>query len=128
MTTILVLITLPSTLLFWITLLSTCICGALAASLSSGLFGLAARFPPAYTGAMMTGQGIAGLTVALASIITTVSTPSTLSCDDDTSTKDDDGCVNTTDYGAFAYFFISTLVLVSCVLSYMVLHRLPFTK
>jgi solute carrier family 29 (equilibrative nucleoside transporter), member 1/2/3 len=125
-TTALVLVTIEANLLFWLTLVSTCISGLLAASLTSGLFGLGAMFPSKYTGAIMTGQGLAGLAVSIASVVTTASTPSTADCSDDAA-DDSTECDNSTDYGAFAYFFISTLFLVACVVGYMILQRLPFT-
>lgn len=44
------------TLLFYVTLLSAFASGSCGALLSSGLFGLGAMLPPAYTGALMNGK------------------------------------------------------------------------
>ena len=126
LTTIFVLIPFPSTLLFWITLLSTTLCGLLTASLSGGLFGLAGKLPPLYTGALMTGQGFAGLTVSISNIITTIASSDTTCVDNDL--NDDGTCVSTIDYGAFAYFMISTVILFSCIISYIIFQRLSFIR
>lgn len=64
-TTILVIIQdIQHTLLFIVTLLSALMCGICGSILSSGIFGLGAMFPPAYTAALMNGQGLAGLFVS----------------------------------------------------------------
>jgi hypothetical protein len=72
-TTMMVLYTqINRTVLFWITLFGTCLCGFCGAVLSGGLFGLAACLPPQYTAALMSGQGLAGFVVSLCSILTTL--------------------------------------------------------
>jgi equilibrative nucleoside transporter 1/2/3 len=116
-------------LLFWATLLSMCMCGLCGAVLSSGLFGLGAMLPPAYTGALMNGQGLAGLIVASAGILTLMANSGNDFCDSDDDAKDDDGdeCPQEIDYSALAYFIIATLILFTCILAYWALKRLPFT-
>ena len=115
----------PETL-FYITLLSTCVCGVCGAILSGGLFGLAAVMPPVYTGAVMNGQGLAGLTVSVASILTTLAAPPADTCNDDGA--DDGKCDYKTDFSALAYFIIATVALLTCVGVFEILCQLPFTQ
>ena len=114
-------------LLFWITLISACLCGCFGAILSGGLFGLGAMFPPAYTAALMTGQGVAGLTVAVSSMLTSLATTPVDECSDDNA-GDDGDCVQSVNYSALAYFIIATLILLSCIIAYLGLGNLEFTK
>lgn len=112
--------------LFFLTLLSNCLCGICGAILSAGLFGLAAMFPPMYTGALMNGQGLAGLVVAVSSVVTIAAAAPIDYCDDDAT--DDGSCPEKLDYSALAYFIIATMILLSCISTYIWMARLPFTK
>jgi hypothetical protein len=117
-------------LLFWVTLLSLCMCGLCGAVLSSGLFGLGAMLPPAYTGALMNGQGLAGLVVASAGILSLLGHDGNDFCesvDDNVGNDDGEECPQVVDYSALAYFIIATVLLLSCILAYWTLKRLPFT-
>jgi len=99
--------------------------GSCNAFLSGGAFGLAAQLPPIYTGAIMGGQGFAGITVALTALAAAVASP-------DAKT----GCIgplpkapySTVKWGAFAYFLVSVVVLLGCLIGYLVLVRLPFVR
>jgi len=113
------------TLLFWITLLSACCCGLCGALLSGGLFGLGAMFPPVYTAALMNGQGLAGLIVAVSGMLTSLASAPIDDCNDG---ADDSSCDQKIDYSALAYFIIATIILLSCILAYMALGQLHFTK
>jgi len=131
-TTILVLITqIDSTLLFWITVLSSMLCGLAGAFLSGGLFGLSAIFPQSYTAGLMAGQGLAGLMVSLSDVFTSLATkqPEDFCGDDDveiaTSVTD---CEYDINYSALAYFTIATFVLLSCAWLFYVLQKLPYTE
>jgi len=114
-------------LLFYLTLLSTIVCGVSGAILSGGLFGLAAVMPPVYTGAVMNGQGLAGLTVSLASIGTILASDPVDTCDTG-DTEAVDVCDYKVDWSAFAYFSIATFALLTCVAVFEVLCSLPFTQ
>lgn len=127
LTTVLVLIDIDPTLLFVITLLSTCVCGVCGAVLSGGLFGFAGVFPPQYTSALMSGQGLAGLVVSVSSILTILAAKRVDTCSDDGNT-DDGNCSYSIDYSALAYFIIATIVLLTCAASFAVLYKLPFSK
>lgn len=123
-TTILVSQTIDPDLLFIITFISTCLCGLCGALLSGGLFGLGAMFPPAYTGALMNGQGLAGLVVSVAGVLTTVAVDPIDTCTD----QNDDSCDESMNYSAFAYFLIATIILLTCIVAYLFLGKLSFTK
>lgn len=127
LTTILVTITVDSYLLFAITLLSCCIVGSSNALLSGGIFGLAGTFPPNYTGAVMSGQGLAGLVVSVASLVTIWAGKSVDMCTDDDAADDDGDCDSYVDYSALSFFIISCVVMGSCVFSFIALLALPFT-
>ncbi|RYY89097.1 hypothetical protein EON63_01390 [archaeon] len=75
-----------------------------------------------------TGQGLAGMVVSLSALFTTLGSPPTDLCDDDDLQDDDGECTYTTDFAALAYFLIATLVLATCMVSFVVLKRLPFTR
>lgn len=129
-TSALVLITnIDSMLLFGLTLVSACLSGLVGAMFSSGLFGLGAMLPKEYTGAVMSGQGLAGMAVSLSAILTQYAAKDTSACDDDEIEGNDDGtCEQLISYSALAYFIIATLVLISCIFSFSSLMRMKFTK
>jgi equilibrative nucleoside transporter 1/2/3 len=115
--------------LFGITVLSAFLCGISGAVLSGGLFSLGAMLPSKYTGAIMNGQGLAGLTVSVSALLTTLAAAPIDTCDDDgTSGDDGDECTQSINYSALAYFFIATIVLLTCALAYYWLQKMPFTK
>mmetsp|Transcript_11400 Transcript_11400/g.18554 ORF Transcript_11400/g.18554 Transcript_11400/m.18554 type:complete len:460 (-) Transcript_11400:212-1591(-) len=125
MTTIFVTFDMDANLLFVLTLVSCFIVGTSNAVLSGGVFGLCADFPAQFTGALMSGQGLAGLTVSLASLVTIWAGGEVDLCSDD----DDGECEDhNTDYSALAFFSITCVVLGTCVLSFIALEKLPFTK
>lgn len=127
LTTILVTITVSPYLLFGITLLSCCVVGSSNALLSGGIFGLAGSFPPQYTGAVMSGQGLAGLVVSVASLVTIWAGNPVDICTDDDSNDDDGDCEDYVDYSALSFFVISCIVMGTCVFSFLALMSLPFT-
>lgn len=127
LTTVFVVIDMSPSTLFFLTLTSTSLCGFFTAFLTGGLFGLSAKFPPMYTGAVMTGQGVAGLIVSISSLVTTIAGPSIDDCNDNANGADDTICEFKVDYGAFSYFLLATLVLAVCVALFYVLLQLPIT-
>ena len=111
-----------------------------------GLFSMAASFPPKYTQAMMAGQGLAGLAVALAGLFTTLVGPDDQSCipyrdqsdatnahlvqnmGGDVTTVPAPSCAAyTRDWGTLVYFAIAVVVLLGCLVTYPLLQRLPVT-
>ena len=107
---------------------------------------MATSFPPKYTQAMMAGQGLAGLAVALAGLFTTLAGPDDQSCISygdqsdatnaypmrnlgrDTTTVSASSCAAyTRDWGTLVYFTIAVVVLLGCLVTYPLLQRLPVT-
>jgi solute carrier family 29 (equilibrative nucleoside transporter), member 1/2/3 len=74
-TTYLVYTTMVPESFFYATVLMVGFCGISAALVQSGIFGLAGRFPPLYTQAVMSGQGIAGVIVSITSLSSVLGTP-----------------------------------------------------
>lgn len=114
--------------LFYITLFSAFLSGIVGALLSGGLFSLGAMLPSQYTGALMNGQGLAGLIVSGAAVLTTAATERTDSCTDDDGANADDDCAQSVSYSALAYFLIATLILFSCVFAFKSLLKMSFTR
>ena len=118
--------------LFWVTFLSSSANGLAGAILSGGLFSLGGCLPPKYTAALMSGQGLAGLSVALAGIVTQAAAPMPPGYCDTTSAEDDSEAtkcsVYSISYSALSYFLIATIVLISCAVLFFVLVKLPFTE
>lgn len=77
------------------------------------VFGLSALFPPDYAGAIMSGNGIAGVLCSVLSIITFVATPDT------TAGHRTSGLL---------FFSLASLTIVVCIGSYFVLQGLPITQ
>jgi equilibrative nucleoside transporter 1/2/3 len=123
-TTLFVVIKMPANTLFFITLLCAFLCGLCGSVLSGGLFGYAAVFPPQYTGALMSGQGLGGVTVSAASLFTIWASKRVDYCSDD----DGGECEYSTDYSALTFFLLATIILVSCIVAFGVLEALPFSK
>ena len=123
-TTTFVVIKMPANTLFFVTLLSAFLCGLCGSVLSGGLFGYAAVFPPKYTVALMSGQGLGGVTVSLASLFTIWATKRVDYCSDD----DGGDCEYSTDFSALTFFLLATIILVSCIVAFGVLEALPFSK
>lgn len=118
--------------LFWLTFLSSSANGLAGAILSAGLFSLGGCLPPKYTAALMSGQGLAGLSVAVAGIVTQAAAPMAPGYCETTSNADDSEgtkcSVYSISYSALSYFLIATIVLGSCAVLFFVLVKLPFTE
>ncbi len=129
--TIMVLITsLDADVLFGITLIGIGGCGICAALMSGGLFGLAGLLPVFYTGAIMNGQGVAGLSVSAVSLLIAAATTTERFCnDDDTNTTNDDGddcSYDSISYGALAFYTSSSVVLMICIILFILLLKLEY--
>jgi len=74
-TTYLVFFQMNDDYFFWISVGMIGLVGISAALVQSGIFGLAGRFPPIYTQAVMSGQGVAGIIVSITSLSTVLATP-----------------------------------------------------
>jgi len=87
--------------------------GAATATLFGSVLGLAALFPPRYIGAIMSGNGVAGIITITLTIIIKLSVPNT-----------DAGL----ELSAMIFFGISALVILICIASYILLTKLDITK
>mmetsp|Transcript_22768 Transcript_22768/g.49903 ORF Transcript_22768/g.49903 Transcript_22768/m.49903 type:complete len:515 (-) Transcript_22768:942-2486(-) len=96
---------------------SAALMGGLTSMLNGGCFGLVGGFPSIYTQAVMTGQALAGLMVAVASFITIWAEP-----------PHHGDSLALMSHGAFNYFCAAIAVLALCVAGYFLLHTLPFFK
>jgi len=83
-------------------------------------------FPSSYTAAIMSGQGLAGLIVALSSIMTTLAAPAPTDYCNDSIT--DDNCTLQISYSSLAYFTLATCILLSCIVTFLFLRQLPFAR
>ena len=111
--------------LFVFTNICTSLCGLLTSLYQGGMFGFAGLFPPIYTQAMMAGQGMGGLIISIASILTAISSPS--SCG---TAESDDDCTayDSIDWSSFCYFAANVVVLIICVASFLLLDNLDITR
>ena len=80
------------------------------AILQASLFGFAAKMPPVYSQALMGGNGIAGVIVAVIRIVTYAAMPSD------------------TEKSSMIYFMCSGGVVFLCILCFFILLRMPFTR
>jgi len=115
--------------LFNITVLSCCLIGLCSATSGGGLFGLSGCLPPSYTGALMSGQALGGLVVSLFSMLTIwLGGRSNSFCNLPVNIHGKDECPMSIDYGALSFFVIACVILCLCLLSFVGLFVLPFTK
>ena len=116
-------------LLFTLTIISVLLCGAFAASLQAGIFGLTARLPYQYTQAVVGGQGAAGATVSLLSLLSLLSQD----CSNEketaaTATATATPTLNAIKTQSFAYFFSSAVVVLICLGIFVWLTKTEFVK
>ena len=91
--------------------------GSATAIVQGGVFGIAGVFPPKYTGAVMVGQGIAGLTVNFLRAVCLLILPP----DEDLGREDMNSF-----YGTIIYFALSGVVLLFGCLAMLYLRNMPF--
>lgn len=97
----------------YLTFVGTFITGIASSILFGTIFGLAALFPPKYSTAIMSGNGVAGVLSSLLRIITKVSEPD-----------------NEKGYqiSGIIFFVLAAGVILICIVSYFVLMNLPVTQ
>ena len=117
-TTAMVEVSMSGSILFTVTTIFVLICGFTAALIQSGIFGLAGRFPSVYTQAVMSGQGVAGMSVSIISLASTLGTPCTGSSPS----------ANVVERASFSYFLASTMVIVLTLLAFLALTRSDFAQ
>jgi hypothetical protein len=119
--------------LFAVTLVSCALFGLNSAISGGGIFGLSGCLPPEYTGAVMRGQGLGGVVVSLASILTIYLSPVQGYCSThQRENREEEGgggeCAVSVDYSAFFFFATCCGVLLLCFGTFFALLVLPFTR
>ena len=102
--------------MFAITIPTCLIAGLLTAVLQGGVFGLAGMFPGAYMQALMAGQGLGGMGVSIAALVTTAASPPTVG----------DPTYTDVRWSTFVYFLVASVFSFVCVMGYLSLLKLPF--
>lgn len=117
------------------TVASVILCGVFGAICSGGVFGMVAQFPAMYVQAVMSGQGLSGLTAAMVSMIAALANDGGAKCVTDAASDagaDDDAATcskyTAVDYGSFSYFLVALLVFLGCIAGYLALERSPFAR
>lgn len=130
-TALLTLVPVDPMLMFFLSVLFCAVIGLSSAVSGGGLFGLSGCLPPVYTGALMSGQGLGGIFVAICSFFTIAMGPARDMCSEETSGIADGDveatCTYDVDYSTFSFFAIAAGVLIICVLTFIALLMLPFT-
>jgi hypothetical protein len=102
----------------WILILSVIVIMGIANSfVQGGIFGFAGIFPFKYTGAVMLGNGLSGLSMNFFRMITLAIFPP----QNDSSIKD-----NTAFIGSLIYFVIASLLVVCCIFGYLWVVKTEF--
>jgi hypothetical protein len=122
-------------LLYWSTLAACVLSGIFNAICAGGVFSMVAQFPAMYVQAVMSGQGLSGVTAALVAAAASFTASSTAGDDGCNAPADDadDGNGNcdtydNVDYGSFTYFLVACLIFLVCIVSYIALETTPFAK
>lgn len=110
----------PGNMLFVVTALFVLVTGVTAALIQAGIFGLAGRFPSMYTQAVMSGQGVAGMTVSVISLFTALSAPCTGSGTGPS--------WHQIQPASFSYFLSSTIVILLTLVAFILLTRSDFAQ
>jgi MFS family permease len=114
--------------LFGITLLGIGICGFASALMNGGLFALAGLLPSMFTGALITGQGIAGFGISALNLLILIVTPTQRFCSTDDGGGDDDSSCTAGEinYGALVFYLISSITLVICIVLFLIVLKLEY--
>jgi equilibrative nucleoside transporter 1/2/3 len=111
---------LDQTVFFVSTLIIVMASGLFTAVLQGGVFGIASALPQKYTQAIMGGQGLAGITISLCSLITKIVVKG--------DTTECGSPYSDVKMSTLAYFGFSSAVLVICIFGFYVLESLDFYK
>lgn len=95
-----------------IMVIMTALCTALC---QGGIFGFAGMLPPIYIQAVMSGNGLAGITTSIIRVITKVTLESKKPV-----------TLETLNLSAAIYFFVSAAVIIVCIVSYFIMVRTGF--
>ncbi|CAO3597703.1 unnamed protein product [Absidia cylindrospora] len=107
--------TLGGTDYFWMTLVLLVLTGATTSFFQVAVFAEASRFPPQYVQAVMSGQGIAGVAVAVSSLLSALAGTTKLETGDPSTNR-----------SAFIYFVSALLTTVAALVGRVMLSQQPF--
>lgn len=93
-------------LFFILTIACAMMAGITCAGISAGVYGIGGTLPPSHTQAIMSGQALGGIVVAVSSVLF--------------------GFLPTEQEAAAGYFIVALSVLVACTITILVLPKLPF--
>ncbi len=91
---------------FGLTIACAMMAGITCAGISAGVYGIGGTLPPSHTQAIMSGQALGGIVVAVSSVLF--------------------GFLPTTQEAAAGYFIVAVTVLVACTVTIVILPKLPF--
>ncbi|CDS03912.1 hypothetical protein LRAMOSA06867 [Lichtheimia ramosa] len=100
---------------FWTTMILLTITGLTTSVFQIAVFAEACRFPPRYIQAVMSGQGIAGVAVAFASLLSAFAGSTTQAPDEASITR-----------SAFIYFMSAFAITIAALVGRIVVSRQPF--
>lgn len=115
-------------LLFWFSIVLTCLTGAMGAIMQGGIFGLVAKFPPVYTGALMNGQALAGLLASAVGFLTSVVRSIPNLCAGPDASEVVECQVFHDDYSTLFFFLLTSLVMITGILSLNRLLTMPIAE
>ncbi|CAG8780203.1 17668_t:CDS:2, partial [Gigaspora rosea] len=104
---------------FYFTITLIFLAGMTTAFHQNAIFGVVSLFPPKYTQAVMSGQGLAGLGISLSQLFSALAVDQTSN-----QTPADDNLT----LSAFIYFLSAFIVILFALVSYFILIRLPLYK
>ena len=98
--------TMPGTTFFVLTIVCAMLAGITCAGIQAGVYGIGGTLPPRYTQAIMSGQALGGVIVALSSVLF--------------------GFLPSIEDGAAGYFITAVVVLLACLITVKILPSLDF--
>ena len=96
----------PGTTFFVLTIVCAMMAGITCAGIQAGVYGIGGTLPPRYTQAIMSGQALGGVIVALSSVLF--------------------GFLPSIEDGAAGYFITAVVVLLACLITVKILPSLDF--
>mmetsp|Transcript_24808 Transcript_24808/g.62273 ORF Transcript_24808/g.62273 Transcript_24808/m.62273 type:complete len:507 (-) Transcript_24808:68-1588(-) len=102
-----------TTLSMWLVLGGVFISGTFSAMLFGSVMGLGSIFPPKYVGAVMSGNGVAGILAGAIRIITKLALPDDL---------------KGSQTASIIYFALGSVIMLVCVFSYHIMRMFPYAR
>lgn len=113
--------------LFWLTLLSSFLCGFFGSIMIGGLFGIAGLLPSKYTSSLMLGASCSALSSSFLSFVIIIPSLTSSCITDDETTNNSTNCSSFyIDIGSVIFFTIALLSLFACSILFEIFLNLPF--